>query len=488
MPFDPAFPPDDPWQWWRTHAQPRFLQPNTPANGASGDPADADGIDDWFVPEQPPKPADSPGTAPAGVESDGYPNDWIYPTSWPAPSATSPGIAPPAPSPPIGTFNPGISKPPLPPTDPLAAYWSTIPASRLAAVAWAPPIFPDAFGRFQLTRPAPAAPLPLTIESGLLGGVGRMLAERAAGIPSFGEGHDLYGAIARLPAASAPRDVWSDGGGQGLLGGIPNLPGVSSLFPSQPRLSDLENDPSNSIVPLRPLRAASNGFADSRAPLGSSEGPPASLIPWAFGADESNSEGIPTANNAIYIYPNLLDQIIPCFASSLGCAGGGGGNRGGGGGGRAGPRPSTPSAPRAPEPEPGPPTPSAPSAPAPSQSPVAAPADPAEASTNAGGSGGPAPAAGGGSPKLGRGKRYEQQHGSQQTTESVIIDGKEVSVRLDFPPTENGIVDLKDYNWSSPGYAVPFLRQKVVESFRGKIRKYQAIHPQVRFQLSQEPP
>jgi hypothetical protein len=59
---------------------------------------------------------------------------------------------------------------------------------------------------------------------------------------------------------------------------------------------------------------------------------------------------------------------------------------------------------------------------------------------------------------------------------------------LDFPPEENGIVDLKDYNWSSPGYNVPFLRQTVIESFQAQIRKYQAIHPKVRFQFSQDPP
>jgi hypothetical protein len=203
MPFDPTFPPDDPWQWWRTHAQPRFLQPNAPANGDSGDPAGADGIDDWFVPGQPPMPADSPGTAPASAESDGYPNDWIYPNSWNTRPGTSPGMAPPAPSPPVGAFNPGISNQSLPPTDPLAAYWSTIPASRLVAVAWAPPIFPDAFGRFQLARPAPAAPLPLTVESGLLGGVARMLAERAAGIPVLWRKRHKAGSGMTPPAAIA---------------------------------------------------------------------------------------------------------------------------------------------------------------------------------------------------------------------------------------------------------------------------------------------
>ena len=123
------------------------------------------------MPGQPPRPAGNSGTAPGGVASDGFPDDWIYPNSWSAPPTPSPGMAPAAPSPPFGAFNPGISNRPLPPTDPFAAYWSTIPASRLAAVAWAPPIFPDAFGRFQLTRPAPAPlELPRTTEGGLLGG------------------------------------------------------------------------------------------------------------------------------------------------------------------------------------------------------------------------------------------------------------------------------------------------------------------------------
>jgi hypothetical protein len=87
-----------------------------------------------------------------------------------------------------------------------------------------------------------------------------------------------------------------------------------------------------------------------------------------------------------------------------------------------------------------------------------------------------------------RGKQYEQQQGSQQTTVHATIGGKDVTLRLDFPPDENGITDLKDYKWSSPGYQVPFLQQKVIENFQAQLRRYQAIHPQVRLQFSQQPP
>jgi hypothetical protein len=186
MPFDPANPltPDDLWQWWLTRAQPRFpLQPNPPANGASA--AGADGIDDWLVPGQTPNQADNSGIAPASTASDGYPNDWIHPNTWNPPQAISPSPARPPTntvSSPVGLgFSNG-----LPPTDPFAAHWSTIPASRLTAVAFAPPIFPDASGRFQLTLPAPApSHFPFSGEGGLLGGIPKMLAaQAAAGAPA----------------------------------------------------------------------------------------------------------------------------------------------------------------------------------------------------------------------------------------------------------------------------------------------------------------
>jgi SCP1.201-like deaminase len=232
MPFDPAtaFRPADPGQWWRTRAlPPTLVQPNAPGNGASGNAAGADGIDDWIVPGQAPKQAGSPGVAPASAGSDPYPDDWIYPDGWNAPPAASPGTAPPAPSPRHSAANPGISNQSVPPTDPFAAYWSMIPASRLGAVAWAPPIFPDAFGRFHLTPPAPA-PLdvaPTTI-SGLLGGIARMLAASSSSNVPATAATDLLGAIARLPAARAVANVRSDIAGQDLLGAIARLPAASA--------------------------------------------------------------------------------------------------------------------------------------------------------------------------------------------------------------------------------------------------------------------
>jgi hypothetical protein len=252
MPYDPAFPPDDPWQWWRTHAQPRFLQPNAPANGASGDPAGADGIDDWFVPGQPPKPAAFPGTAPAIAESDGYPNDWIYPNSWNAPLAAAPSVAPPAPSPPVGAFNPGISNQPLPPTDPFAAYWSLIPASRAGAMAWAPPVFlpPNPFAHENIPASKWVTPLPIFLNSpgqspppvpaprdlppsaaadGLLGGIGKMLAaSRPSNISAF-DMPSLLGEIAKLSPPSAPADSLPFPGN--LLGEIARLPTTISQAP-----------------------------------------------------------------------------------------------------------------------------------------------------------------------------------------------------------------------------------------------------------------
>jgi hypothetical protein len=116
-------------------------------------------------------------------------------------------------------------------------------------VAWAPPIFPDAFGRFQLTPPAPAPrDLPLTTESGLLGGIARMLAEQATvGAPSDDGGYDLLGAIAGLPVASVPNGAWSDVAAQGLLGG-------------NAKLQELKTD--TSVSPLSPLGGALRSAAD----------------------------------------------------------------------------------------------------------------------------------------------------------------------------------------------------------------------------------
>jgi hypothetical protein len=85
-------------------------------------------------------------------------------------------------------------------------------------------------------------------------------------------------------------------------------------------------------------------------------------------------------------------------------------------------------------------------------------------------------------------RRFDQKHGSRQTTLRTTFRGKDVTVRLDFPPNENGIVDLKEYNWWKPGYTVPFLQGKVTEKFQAQIQKYQTLDPKVRFQFFEQPP
>jgi hypothetical protein len=191
----------------------------------------------------------------------------------------------------------------------------------------------------------------------------------------------LLGAIARLPSASAvsnapPTDVAA----RRVLGSIANSQEANSLSPYQPQLSDVGNVPADDVDPPGLLQASANGATDLGVPLNSLEGPPAFLFPPSFRPDGSNSEGTPTATDAIYLYPSPLDQILPCLASGVGCAGGGGGNRGGGGGGSAGPRPSPPSAPA---PGPRPSSPSARGTPQPSAGPVDEQPRPVEPGTRA---------------------------------------------------------------------------------------------------------
>jgi hypothetical protein len=85
-------------------------------------------------------------------------------------------------------------------------------------------------------------------------------------------------------------------------------------------------------------------------------------------------------------------------------------------------------------------------------------------------------------------REYELRKGSTQFTLRVPYQGKEITIRLDFPPDEKGIVDLKYYNWWKPGYIRPFLQQVVAKKFQEQIQKYQAAHPDVKFIFSRQPP
>jgi hypothetical protein len=245
---------------------------------ASGNAADADGIDDWFVPGQAPNSARHPNDwiVPWSAETDAFfPDDWIYPDNRNAlPPAPAPSMAPPAPSPQPNAANPAVSNRPAPPPDPFAAYWAMIPASRAGAMAWAPPIFlpPNPFSHENIPASAWLTPPPIFLNSP---GQSPLPAPAPApaptnDLPDFGP-HGLLGGIARMLAARATvNDPWDDAG-HGLLGAIARL---------QPAETDAPTSP------LDPLNWRASG-SDSRpqSPLAANPSdPPPSVGSGGFGS------------------------------------------------------------------------------------------------------------------------------------------------------------------------------------------------------------
>jgi hypothetical protein len=233
MPFDPNFPfdPADPSQWWqlRNLLQPS-AQPTAPPNAASGtaaqssriDVPEADGLpNDWFVPE-----------------ADGYPNDWFVPDAdgyAPTPAA-APRTAPSAPSPQTNVVNPATSNRPPARFDPLAAYWAQVPASRVGAMAWHPPIFlsPDSFAPQETPSSARGGP-PAAFSNPLA-----QFLPAASTLPTlppdFGTG-GILGGIAKLAAAYASSDPVSLVASRGLFGSSANpQPTASNAQPAPPSL------------------------------------------------------------------------------------------------------------------------------------------------------------------------------------------------------------------------------------------------------------
>jgi hypothetical protein len=166
-----------------------------------------DGIDDWFVPTASPAAADGRDDwfVPAPARADPYPDDWFVP----APAA-SPSTGAPAPNAQPNRGNPGRSNPPAARPDPLADYWSLIPAARAGAMAWQPPIFlpPNPSSHENIPASKWITPPPIFLNS-----PGQPLLPRAAapGFPSI-----PTGGLLDAPATNSPRS--------GLLDALANLP------------------------------------------------------------------------------------------------------------------------------------------------------------------------------------------------------------------------------------------------------------------------
>jgi hypothetical protein len=216
-------------------------------------PAGADGIDDWFV--SAPRPTGQPNDwiAPWNARTDpSYPDDWIYPNDQNVPAA--PSLAPPAPSPQSSAANPAISNRPAPLSDPFCGVLGARPGEprrrnglasadlfdpqfspeHIPASAWVtpPPLFSNSLGQVPLPASASRDIWPTVGATGLLGGVGRMLAERAVADASRDPAaNGLLGGIAKLTPASAPTSASPIDATQELLGPLVNRqPAVSSTL------------------------------------------------------------------------------------------------------------------------------------------------------------------------------------------------------------------------------------------------------------------
>jgi hypothetical protein len=234
MPFEPSSPfdPADPWEWWQTHILPHLVQPNAPPNAG---------------PSQAPNPSSLPNGSlvpPGALEDDGFPNDWIYPDSQnPLTPATPPSTAPRAPSP---QPNPAASNRPPARFDPYAAFWAQVPASRIGAMAWHPPIFlsPDSFSPQDTPSSARGGP-PARFANPLA-----QYLPAASALPTlppdFGTG-GILGGIAKLAAAHAAADPVSIAASRGLFGSLANsqqaasnAPAVASSLPTSWRSLPLD--------------------------------------------------------------------------------------------------------------------------------------------------------------------------------------------------------------------------------------------------------
>jgi hypothetical protein len=263
MPFDPEnpFASADPSQWLPTRAPLRITVHPKPPPSDGIDESDG-GPNDWFV----------PGNAPA----DSFPDDWFVP-----PSAT----------PNIGQFPPGAqpntnfrSAYPAVRPDPFAAYWSQIPASRLGALAWAPPYLPPSSPSSDNFPSPTLPPAPLILRTPTLGlDPFPWSSTHSLPSPTVPEG----GFLSALATLGPPSPPWSARQG-GLLGapvtlGMPPPPAPSTggflgvLPPWSAGQGGLLGAPATLGMPPPPA-PSTGGFLGALATLGTSPPPP-----WSAG-------------------------------------------------------------------------------------------------------------------------------------------------------------------------------------------------------------
>jgi hypothetical protein len=209
--------PIDPSEWARFRALPRIVvHPKSPLPNE---------IDDWIVPGKASDDGPDDWIAPGNARADTFPNDWFVPPPTATPST---GQFPPDAQP--STANSARAYPAVTP-DPFAAYWSQIPASRIGALAWAPPYLPPfspsfSTNNFPASTPPSAPPiLPGSRPSTL--GVDTSASSSTYSPPSpvIPQG-GLLGALATLGTSLSP-------GQGGLLGQLATLGMPPPLIPSE---------------------------------------------------------------------------------------------------------------------------------------------------------------------------------------------------------------------------------------------------------------
>jgi hypothetical protein len=305
MPFDPSFP---------------------------SDPEDDGFPNDWFVPEADGYPNDW-----FVPEADGFPNDWFVPDNQnpPAPVAAPPS-APPAPSLQTNATKPVPINGPAARFDPYEAFWSQVPASRVGAMAWHPPIFlsPDSFA--PQNSPSWARGGPPARFSNPLAQFLPPTYPLPGLAPDVGTGGILSG-IPKLAAASgvaSPRDAAANG----LLAGTTNWSTTSSdiaqglLAPlrfSGPLSTDSGVGDQDPRLPLpdpaqaplsQPIDADELPISDNNGilPLNPSATPLATTgtgAPALDGSSPSNPSPAGADSTPFSRFLNALNPISPAYAA-----------------------------------------------------------------------------------------------------------------------------------------------------------------------------